>query len=334
MSFPLLSESTSPESDVARGEGFAFCLKTHDFDQLATALQRWDHRFQQLSGGRFDGEVHVVRVGDFQMTRFSVNQVIQARGIHPSESYLFVPVSATNASAVWRGRTLKPGPVVVLSPGQEHDHLTSRTETILDLNIAASRLHRIARVSLGCELEDLLAGKFALGAESAAGDELQAAWLHVMERVESRPELLCHPRARSILEEMCTWWVVRILKLGLRGNRVEKDRLPNPLRVVRRVEEYMLAHLREPLTLVDFCQEAGVSERTLLYAFHEVLGMSPKAYLKVKRLNAVRQDLKAAEPDGATVAEIAGSWGFWHTGNFAADYFRLFGQRPSQTRRR
>jgi AraC family transcriptional regulator, ethanolamine operon transcriptional activator len=62
------------------------------------------------------------------------------------------------------------------------------------------------------------------------------------------------------------------------------------------------------------------------------MGMSPKAYLKAKRLNAVRQDLKRAEANA--VAEIANRWGFWHTGNFAADYLRLFGELPSQTRSR
>jgi AraC family ethanolamine operon transcriptional activator len=31
------------------------------------------------------------------------------------------------------------------------------------------------------------------------------------------------------------------------------------------------------------------------------------------------------------VHEVAQRWGFWHTGEFAADYCRLFGELPSQT---
>jgi AraC family ethanolamine operon transcriptional activator len=31
------------------------------------------------------------------------------------------------------------------------------------------------------------------------------------------------------------------------------------------------------------------------------------------------------------VHEIARRWGFWHIGEFAADYRRLFGELPSQT---
>jgi AraC family ethanolamine operon transcriptional activator len=328
------AESNPPASGATRGDGFAYCLKTHDFDQLASATQRWDQRFQQLSGGRFDGEVHVVQVGDFEFKWTSVNQIVQSRGTHPQDTFGFAPISATNTAAVWSGRTFRPGPVVVVPPGQEHDHLTSRTEIIATLAVSADLLRRIAYVSLGCELEDLLAGKFAFGGEAAAGEYLQAKWMHLIDLVETRPELLCHPDARKIIEDACIRWVVRILKLGLRDDKSEKAPVPNPLRVVRRAEEFMLAHLREPLTLVDLCEQADVSERTLNYAFHEVMGMSPKAYLKAKRLNAVRQDLKSTEPADATVAEIAGRWGFWHTGNFAADYLRLFGELPSQTRSR
>jgi len=74
-----------------------------------------------------------------------------------------------------------------------------------------------------------------------------------------------------------------------------------------------------------------VSERTLHYAFREVRGLTPMAYFKAVRLNAVRQELKTAAADWATVREIAQRWGFWHPGEFAAAYRRLFGELPSQT---
>lgn len=35
--------------------------------------------------------------------------------------------------------------------------------------------------------------------------------------------------------------------------------------------------------------------------------------------------------DMATINEAAQRWGFWHAGEFAADYRLLFGELPSQT---
>ena len=83
--------------------------------------------------------------------------------------------------------------------------------------------------------------------------------------------------------------------------------------------------------MLELCRELAVSERTLHYAFQEIRGLSPMAYFKASRLNAVRQELKAAAAGTTTVGEIAQRWGFWHNGEFAADYRRLFGELPSQT---
>jgi AraC family ethanolamine operon transcriptional activator len=55
------------------------------------------------------------------------------------------------------------------------------------------------------------------------------------------------------------------------------------------------------------------------------------AYFKALRLDAVRQELKTAPAGTTTVRLIAQRWGFRHTGEFAADYRRLFGELPSQT---
>ena len=93
----------------------------------------------------------------------------------------------------------------------------------------------------------------------------------------------------------------------------------------------MRARLSDPLFVFDLCREIDVSERTLHYAFQEVRGLSPMAYIQASRLNAVRQELKAASAGTATVREIAQRWGFWHNGEFAAAYRRLFGELPSQT---
>ena len=70
----------------------------------------------------------------------------------------------------------------------------------------------------------------------------------------------------------------------------------------------------------------------LNYAFRERFDLTPKQYLKAVQLKRVRQDLVTCEP-GATVAEIAGRWGFWHMGQFARDYRRTFNELPSETAR-
>jgi AraC family ethanolamine operon transcriptional activator len=101
--------------------------------------------------------------------------------------------------------------------------------------------------------------------------------------------------------------------------------------VARRAEEYMEAHLHLPRTVREICAAIDVSERTLEYAFREQFGLGPLAYYKARRLNAVREQLKRAKPEATAIHAVACRWGFRHTGGFAADYRRQFGELPSQT---
>ena len=59
--------------------------------------------------------------------------------------------------------------------------------------------------------------------------------------------------------------------------------------------------------------------------------MSPGAYLRAVRLNSVRKQLRLGDPQSTKISDIANACGFWHLGQFAADYKRHFGERPSET---
>lgn len=105
-------------------------------------------------------------------------------------------------------------------------------------------------------------------------------------------------------------------------------------RVVQATEDYALAHTAERLYVTDLCEAAGVSERTLQYAFKEVMGMTPVAYLIRLRLHRVRQALRATTHRSTTVTAEALRWGFWHFGDFSRAYKTCFAELPSETLRR
>src|SRR5262249_36573423 len=151
-----------------------------------------------------------------------------------------------------------------------------------------------------------------------------------LDLVEVRSQLFVQPQARQTVEQECVRRVVEVIAQSTGGDRTQPWS-SNWERLGRRARDYPRAHPGHPLSVLDLCREFDVSQRTLHYAFQEVRGLSPMAYFKVSRLNAVRQELKAAPADTTTVRAIAQRWGFWHTGEFAAAYRRLFGELPSQT---
>ena len=102
---------------------------------------------------------------------------------------------------------------------------------------------------------------------------------------------------------------------------------------VKVATDYILSKLGEPLTVIEICSYLRCSRRSLEQDFRQYAGTSPKQFIQLIRLTHCRQSLLAAAPD-ATVQHIAGQLGFWHMGEFARIYRRVFRETPSQTLKR
>ena len=250
-------------------------------------------------------------------------------GSLPPGCFGFAPVLPRNAGAIWRGRRCQTGQDVTIDPGQEGDHMSAADYWMVGLTVDGDFFRECAAVLGGFDPDERLVGRLAVTSSPASCRALTTHLGELLDLVEARPDLLAQPRTRRTLEQECIRRVVAVIAQSTGGDRTECWS-SNRERLVRRADDYMRAGRGGPLSLFDLCREFGVSERALHYAFQQVRGLSPMAYFRACRLNAVRQELKAA-PDTATVQAIARRWGFWHPGEFAAAYRRLFGELPSQT---
>ena len=110
---------------------------------------------------------------------------------------------------------------------------------------------------------------------------------------------------------------------------------PNPsestaAKRVKKAADYILSRLGGPVTVGDICDHIGCSRRSLEQCFRKYAGTSPKQFIQIMRLEHCRRALLASAPD-SKISSIALQHGFWHMGQFAADYKRLFGELPSAT---
>lgn len=116
------------------------------------------------------------------------------------------------------------------------------------------------------------------------------------------------------------------------GDRHELLSSSERWRVVRRAEEYLTDRVDCTVRMDELCSAACTSLSRLERSFREVLGLSPRRYLMLRRMAAVRGELLAGRP-GTTVTGSAMRWGFFHLGRFAEEYAALFSELPSQTLR-
>jgi len=105
-------------------------------------------------------------------------------------------------------------------------------------------------------------------------------------------------------------------------------------RVVQRTRDYLQTYTDRCVTVHELCEQLGSSPRALQDCFHKHLGLSPKAYLKARKLNEAHRELQNVDSTCASVRAVAERFGFWHLSQFAVDYRHLFGELPSVTLRK
>jgi AraC family ethanolamine operon transcriptional activator len=109
-----------------------------------------------------------------------------------------------------------------------------------------------------------------------------------------------------------------------------KEKFRDGLQALRTIDDLMDSGSCSPLYSSDIAARLGVSVRTLNNLMARTNGMSLHRYVRLRRLWKVRRQLLVGDP-GRQIKEIALANGFWHFGDFAANYFSQFGELPSST---
>ncbi|HSZ90728.1 MAG TPA: helix-turn-helix domain-containing protein [Acetobacteraceae bacterium] len=104
--------------------------------------------------------------------------------------------------------------------------------------------------------------------------------------------------------------------------------------IMARFEDLVRAHPNVPLTSTEVCMALDISGRTLRVCCKLHLGLSPTAYMRLRRMQLARLALRGADSATVSVSQVAAQYGFIQAGRFAGFYRAQFGELPSATLRR
>lgn len=301
-----------------------------DVDAIPELFPDQSFRCTQLGGGKFLGQVEFVRLSGLKYARIRTNCDLFLLGSGPSTGVtLFLgPWSESN----WRaqGRVLSRGRVIGCCPGQELEILAGAEAPGYVIHIEALEALRIA--------EPMACAKLMNSPPTGMSTRLQFRDFDVLRKL-----LIAHPYPRiagsvdtpvtQIAGSLQVFLhaVIRALPHSDGHDGEDRRSYSDRLSLVRETRELMERNLQDSITIATICDRFCVSPRSLFYAFQDVMGISPKAYMKLRRMNQVRGELRSRNSLGKSISEIAGRWGFKHCGQFARDYRMLFEELPSRT---
>jgi AraC-like DNA-binding protein len=149
---------------------------------------------------------------------------------------------------------------------------------------------------------------------------------------KTAPEILAKPEVARAIEQALV--EAMVFCLAEPRSAIVPAAQRHHARVMARLEAVLAASLEEPLYMAELAARVGASYWTLRDSCLEYLGMSPKRYLWLRRMNLARRALRRANAEKTTVTEIASDYGFWELGRFSVAYRSLFGESPSTALRR
>ena len=294
-------------------------------DDFTEAVTGWMPRVELLEPGPFRAELGLLSMGPIRLRHSRVEQTLQTSGaVEPGMRSFGLPTTES-APAQWCGAPASARAVSVYESSGSFSAVTRGGFESFIFSVTEEALAR-AGEAFEATLPRPEAGitpcdpaRLALVRRRLAEAEAEAAG--------AQPGA-----ARRVLGDTFAYEVPGLLLEALMGRDTPSDALAcERARVMRRAEAVMHDLSHEPLTVQDLCRLTGASRRTLQRAFLGRYGLGPKTVLTARRLNGVRIDLRSAEPPMTRIADIANAWGFWHMGQFAADYRRIFGELPSVT---
>ena len=276
----------------------------------------------------------VVRLGSSVLLFSSTNRPVRARTGLPSGVVAFVAFGP-RATGTVNGLPVGPDRVFASTSGVEAVFVVAAGYESVAFILPPDDIRAHIR---GRHREDqlrLLSSDGLLQTSVTAGSQLYHWGRRLTDTAAGRPEVFDTPQTKSVAQVELLETLLAALGSAVDADPAHHDRTRQAhTRVVQLAEDYALTHAAECLYVTDLCEAAGVSERALQYAFREVMGMSPVAYLTRVRLHRVRQALRAARPRSTTVTRTALRWGFCHFGDFSRAYKDCFGELPSDTLRR
>jgi AraC family transcriptional regulator, ethanolamine operon transcriptional activator len=300
-----------------------------DVDEFAESVRGWNLDVRKLDRNRFGCEILQVGIGGVRITRSRFNSHLEIKGSAPEGYRSFGMLTQNSTPAIWCARSTSDQTMAVYDARGDFESVVHPGfESVIfsmDDNQTSNALDRASSPGLRERLQSRRMYRGNPGPLFKA----RLGLIGFCQYLRQTPDSLGNTDLFAGFLDDISDQLLSIL-----GSTVEVSTSVSSQRrdvLLRRAKSFILENTDEPISVNRLCQYLSTNERTLRRVFLDRFGVSPKSYLQAHRLNGARKDLRLKDPATTKVSDIANDWGFWHMGQFASDYRRLFNELPSAT---
>ncbi|MFM0741669.1 helix-turn-helix domain-containing protein [Paraburkholderia xenovorans] len=310
----------------------SFCVQTrvaHDADEQARNLHGWNQTYDQLTAGRFVGGLTELCLDHMQVFVETTSHTLRQTCEVQQDAFWFGIPTCRDGSGRIDAQAIGGDALAFRPGGIEFELLTSPGYEIFGVVVKGEVLRRYAAEVERVGLAEHLPNTEVVPVGSARKERLCASLRRLLDDgAASGAPLSSFARNNLQASVLASLFDVGALPADGHSETPTQSRRQS---IVAEAREYVVANRDRAINVPELCERLHVSRRTLQYCFQDVLGMAPATYLRAIRLNGARRELCSASRESRSVQDVAAAWGFWHLSQFATDYRKLFGVRPSET---
>jgi AraC-like DNA-binding protein len=302
-------------------------LVANDADQFALSVRpATEHTI--VGRGVFAAKAIRVDLHQLGMQRIEVSHASVGHGQQSAER---AAILFSTSGVTWKGTELATTDVGLVGHDQPYWYTMAGPAQWGSMSLPVEEMASISVAMIG---RDLSLPRDGLTMTAPATSHARLLRLHAgaMHLAEHAPDIIRHPEAARGLEQA----MIEAMLDCIAGPSAytASQAWDKQSAILKRFRTALEANVGQPVYIPEICQSIGVSERALRAHCHDHLGVSPKQYLLLRRLNLAHRALCVADPSTTTVTEIATRFGFWELGRFAVAYRAWCGESPSASLRR
>lgn len=298
-------------------------IATHsDASEQEGALKGWEQRYRQMGSGRFEGSTTSLDFGRVSIGEERLNVEVAQTSTPPAGKLVVI---------------LHPSVVAQRMNGQSQSAqiFFHRGGSVLDLATSPANSRGYYLIIDEALMPDLDFRRVEPITAVAAypGANGLADW--ALSVLSSAPTTMRQsPGAmEQVLPGMITDRVWEVCSRMVATEPGKRPRETYSYSLFKRAQSRAMDDPDQTLGVSDLAAYLNVPEHVLRGAFLDTTGVTPRAWLRLCRLDRARRAILQSGEAPRTVAQIAMEAGFFHLGRFSAYYAQLFHETPFETLR-
>jgi len=289
-----------------------------DYPAMQESATNWLFLSKYRFGtGNFYGRHDGIQLYNMQFGHAHKHEGMMLQGVSPKDCFTIVLLQKSSGKVCLNGVKMKVGDVIIIDDSKPYDFSSSDQTLMAIISIRKSLI-----IKYMPSFYSSIDKKFN-DSKNILSDIIENEWQSIL----NDPEKYKKDNNLKATEQR----ILYTLKNALTGQTGESPCLTKGEETALDVKSFLLDSLVEDITIDNLVKEFSISYKTLENSFKSLLGITPKRFLTLLKLNHARNDLLTAESTTTNISDIAIKWGFIHFGRFSQSYKALFNELPSKT---